>query len=61
MRIFKLIIVLIIFMGLSALIEERVPFIRETFTAFILFLSIKITVLVLVIKLLFLKRNLSVK
>ena len=48
-------------MGLSALIEERVPFIRETFTAFILFLSIKITVLVLVIKLLFLKRNLSVK
>ncbi|MDB5224145.1 MAG: hypothetical protein JWN83_2812 [Chitinophagaceae bacterium] len=47
-------------MGLASLVEERVPFIRETFTAFILFFAIKITVLVLVIKL-FLKKNPSIK
>ena len=58
MRILKLIIILGLFMGLLSAIEENVPFIRETFTAYILFLAVKIAVIVLVVKFVF-KRNLS--
>ena len=60
MRIFKLILVLIVFMALTSLAEEKLPFIRETFSVFILFIAIKIALLVLIVKF-FWKRNLSVK
>jgi hypothetical protein len=60
MKILGLIIALAIFMGITSLVEEEVPFIKETFTAFILFLAVKISLLVVIFKL-FLKKNLSVK
>jgi hypothetical protein len=60
MRILRLIIVLAFFMGITSLVEEKVPFIKETLAAFILFLVIKIFILVVVFKM-FWKKNLSAK
>jgi len=58
MRTLKLILILVVVMGIFSTIQENVAFIRETFTAFMLFIAVQITVIVLVVKLLY-KRKLS--